>query len=150
MSASVDIRRMREDEIEPLVALLERSWVENWGPHVDAAGRARFAAERPAKGYVEACWRDIDVAVLDGRVVGMSHLEGDYLHAIHVSSDAWGSGVGAQLMARAEAEGARRLEVRGFNARARAFYARRGWRETGVSAGTEMGTPVETVAMERG
>jgi len=141
---------MREDEIEALVALLEHSWVENWGPHVDAAGRARFADERPAKGYVEACWRDIDVAVRDGRIVGMSHLEGDYLHAIHVSSDAWGSGVGAQLMARAEAEGARRLEVLGFNTRARAFYARRGWRETGVSAGTEMGTPVETVAMERG
>ncbi len=60
-----------------------------------------------------------------------------------------GSGVGRALMDHAEAGGARRLDVRAFNSRARAFYERRGWRAVAEIADTEMGTPVRSIQMER-
>lgn len=87
------------------------------------------------------------VAVRDETLVGMFHLEGDYLEAIHVAAETMGQGIGGLMMAQAEAAGARRLDVRAFNQRARTFYLARGWREAGREAGTEMGAPVETITM---
>lgn len=84
-----------------------------------------------------------------GVVVGMYHLDGAWLHAIHVDSWAIGTGVERALMDAAEAEGARQLEVRAFNSRARAFYLARGWLEAAEHAGSEMGTLVRTIVMER-
>ena len=82
-------------------------------------------------------------------IVGMYHLEGDYLHVIHVAAEQIGSGVGRVMMAAAEVDGARRLEVRSFNARARRFYVARGWQEVRRADATEMGTPVITIDMAR-
>lgn len=100
------------------------------------------------QGYVEAYIEQFVLAERDGVIAGLYHREEDMLHAIHVHVLFIGSGVGAVLMAHAEAAGARRLDVRAFNDRARRFYERRGWRAVAEMEGSEMGTPVRTILME--
>lgn len=146
MSAII-LRRAHSDDVLALSNMLEQSWFAHWGPHVSAESRARFVREQPARGYAQALWTDIILAEQDGEVVGMYHLEGDYLHAIHVAPSRIGSGIGRMLMDEAEAKGARRLSVRAFNLRAQQFYVRRGWLEHERTDDTEMGTPVVTIAM---
>lgn len=145
--ADIILRKAESTDILALANLLERSWFTHWGPHVSADSRARFVREHPARGYAEACWGDIMVAEQNGSVVGMFHRDGEFLHAIHVAVDAIGTGIGKAMMDRAEADGARRLEVRAFNERARHFYERRGWQAVAERDDTEMGTPVVTIDM---
>lgn len=143
------VRPARAEDKTALQLLLDLSWRTHWAPHVEPASLLRYDRERPAFGYVEAYLDQFMVAERGGAVVGMYHLEGDYLHAIHAAVEAIGSGVGMALMAHAEAQGARKLEVRAFNSRARVFYEKRGWHGVAEYEGTEMGTPVRTILMER-
>lgn len=142
------VRQARREDREALLALLERSWRAHWAPHVDATAVARFDEQMPVEAYVDGYLERFRVAEGDGVVLGMYHLEGDHLYAIHVDVSAIGSGVGRALMDEAEATGARKLEVRKFNNRARAFYAKRGWVEAEEYPDTEMGFPVQTIAMK--
>jgi ribosomal protein S18 acetylase RimI-like enzyme len=142
------VRGAKASDAEVLKTLLDLSWKTHWGPHVNAASRARYAAERPAHGYVDACLNDFIIAERAGQVVRMYHLEGGYLHAINIAVSDIGTGIGSKLMQHAEARGARRLEVREFNTRARRFYAGRGWVEVEEADATEMGTPTRTIFME--
>lgn len=147
--SDITIRVARQADTAALKHLLDRSWRTHWGPHLDGPALARYEAEQPAAGYVDGCIEAFKVAERGGVVVGMYHLDGAWLHAIHVDSWAIGTGVGRALMDAAEAEGARQLEVRAFNSRARAFYLARGWLEAAEHAGSEMGTLVRTIVMER-
>lgn len=144
----IQIRTAGESDSTDIKALLDRSWRTHWAPHLDLGALARYDAARPVEGYVDAYLKRFQVAVRDGVLVGMYHLEEGHLHAIHVESGAVGTGIGTVLMEHAEAAGARRLEVRAFNARARAFYLARGWVEMDEYEDDEMGTPVRTIAME--
>lgn len=143
------VRRARSSDSADIKALLDRSWRTHWAPHLDMGAWARYEAARPVEAYVDVYLGAMMVAERGGVVVGMYHLDDGMLHAIHVDSWAIGTGVGAALMAHAEAAGARRLDVRAFNARARAFYASRGWVEIDEHEDTEMGTPVRSIIMER-
>lgn len=143
------IRRARQDDRAPVEALLETSWLTHWGPHVDAGSVERFKREQPVVDYVEAYIEQFMLAEQTGVIAGMYHLEADKLHAIHVHVLFIGSGVGRALMDHAEQHGARRLDVRAFNSRARRFYERRGWRAVAEMADSEMGTMVRTILMER-
>lgn len=146
---NVILRAGRAEDVSALSKLFFRSWLTHWGPHVDLAARTRFLEERPAEHYAQHFAEAFVVAERAGIVVGVYHLEGDFLHAIHVAVSAIGSGVGKRLMGDAEAKGARRLEVREFNEQAYAFYTRRGWIETGRKADTEMGFPCTSILMQR-
>jgi GNAT superfamily N-acetyltransferase len=78
------------------------------------------------------------VAVRDGAVVGFATIHGAELAALHVDPDAWGSGVGKALIARARAELAAagvdeaRLWLLAGNARGQRFYERDGWSTDGT------------------
>ncbi|MET3924700.1 GNAT family N-acetyltransferase [Devosia sp. 2618] len=145
----ITVRPARPEDAEALKALLDRSWRAHWAPHVSAASVARYDAERPANGYVDMYLGAFKVAERGGVVVGMYHLDVGHLHAIHVDSWAIRTGIGGVLMDAAEGEGARLLDVRAFNVRARDFYLSRGWVEVDEHPDTEMGTPVRTIVMER-
>ena len=147
--SSVTVRAARAEDAAALKTLLDQSWLAHWAPHVLAASVERYQRELPAHGYVDALWASFMVAEREGSVVGMYHLEGDYLHAIHVAPAATRSGVGGVLMQHAEAQGAARLEVRVFNKNALQFYQHRGWRQVDEVDGSEMGTPTRSIIMAR-
>jgi GNAT superfamily N-acetyltransferase len=81
---------------------------------------------------------EVWLAEVEGRVVGFAAVAGEILRALYVDPVAQGAGVGSALLARAEAVGARELEVFSGNGHARRFYEARGWREAG-SAGEWLG-----------
>ncbi len=147
--SDIVIRWARQGDGNDIRNLLDRSWRTHWAPHLEFGALARYDAARPVDGYVSDYLERFRVADRGNVVVGVYHLEDDHLHAIHVDTWAIGTGVGKALMDAAEAEGARKLEVRAFNIRARDFYRARGWIEMNEYEDLEMGESVRTIAMER-
>ena len=147
--SQISIRPARAGDADAIKHLLDRSWRSHWAPHLGPAATVQYDAVQPVAHYVDNYGSQLTVAERGGVVVGMYHLEGPMLHAMHVDSWAIGTGIGRAMMEAAELAGARRLEVRAFNLRARRFYAGRGWIEVDEHEGSEMGMPVRTIVMER-
>jgi len=141
------IREATLEDRMPLHDLLTRTWLETWAPQVSRTSVERFRREDPIAGYLEGYLPSMVVAEEDGRVLGMVHLVGDRIAAVHVRPDVQGRGVGSRLMAHAEERGGRTLEVRAFNTRAIAFYEQRGWRAVRHYVDDEFGTALTTIEM---
>jgi ribosomal protein S18 acetylase RimI-like enzyme len=146
------VRRAKLADTQALERLLRRSWLTTFAPHLPDAAVDRFAAEDPVRTYVRAMWNQFSVADEAGEVVGMYHVHGNLVAAIHVDPDCKGRGVGTRLMDAAESEIASRfdearLEVLAFNRSAQCFYSHRGWSERRRFYGSECGSPVELVEM---
>lgn len=141
------IRAAAPEDRSALHHLLTRSWLTNWAPHVSAASVERFRTEDPVAGYLSGHLAAMKVAEDRGQVLGMVHLVGDRIAAIHVLADAQGRGVGSRLMDHAEANGGRTLEVRAFNTRAIRFYGKRGWHPVRSYEADEFGTMLATIEM---
>src|SRR5262249_25748761 len=122
VSGSVRVRAARETEVDEIHRLAEEVIREMYG-HLFPGGLPPLSQE----------WTKAHVAELDGRLVGVVLTEGDRVTDLWVGREHRSSGVGAQLLLRAEEEiGARghepaRLRVMVENAGARRFYARQGW-----------------------
>lgn len=119
------IRRAVAADIAPAAALLAEAYATHFRPvigdtalHFDQAHfEARFASELEA------------LTVLDeGGVRGVLLLRDGHIAMLFVAEA--GHGQGAALLAHAEANGARSLEVFAANTGARRFYERAGWRAT--------------------
>lgn len=141
------IRNAEPRDRASLHDLLTCSWLETWAPHVSAASVKRFGNEDPVAGYLSSYLSSMTVAEDDGRILGMIHLVGDRIAAVHVLPDTQGRGVGSRLMEHAEEQGGRTLEVRAFNAQAIRFYESRGWCAVRRYEDDEFGTPLETIEM---
>ena len=142
------LRPAGPEDLGALAQLLRRSWLGTMAPHLPPEARERFQATDPAGAYCSAMWSEFTVAELDGAPVGMCHVQGDLVAAIHVDPTHKRQGIGRQLMSHAVREIGRshpsaRLEVLAFNEDARRFYEALGWREAKRIAGEEMGSPVE-------
>ena len=147
------MRRARPEDAAAIAAVHVRTWQAAY-EHVFGAERlAGIDPERRRLGWERALSEqfeeeDVFVAEDGGRIVAFAGAgpsrdasgEGE-LYSIYALPEAWGSGVGAALMA----EALEALRARGFaeailwvledNPRARRFYAREGWRlDDGESA----------------
>ncbi|MFN3765827.1 MAG: GNAT family N-acetyltransferase [Aliihoeflea sp.] len=145
----IEIRPARPHDRDAIEALLRASWLDHWAPYVSERSVARFHDENPVAAYLDAHLGSLDVLTVDDRVAGIAHVKGDMLHALHVATERIGSGLGARLLAHAEAKGARRLEVRAFNTRAHGFYLAQGWSESRRYLASEMGSHAVTLEMVR-
>ena len=149
----MEIRAARESDIPALQSILRRSWLATWAPALKFETVQRFAATDPAGHYAIDKWREFVVAEDAGVLLGMFHVEGNHLHAIHLDPKHKRRRVGSQLMDEVErrvAEGyaVAELEVRAFNTGAIAFYRQRGWDIRGAAyPGTECGEACETYLM---
>src|SRR5216684_1583862 len=148
----MEIRSPIQDDLPPLISLLRRSWLATWAPELPFVAVQRFAAEDPARQYAESRWTDFIIADDGGAVIGMFHVEGNCLNAIHLDPKLKRQGIGSLLMDEVErrisAHHRRaRLEVRAFNVGAVKFYEQRGWTEERRYIGTECGEPIETIEM---
>lgn len=131
--------RLRPYRAEDRPAVLP--WVHGLDPWVTLGfGEADWDARLQA--LAGDTTRDVDVAELDGRVVGLmvvrrAFLFGDYLETLAVAPDAQRRGVGRALLTHAETRAFGRSQnfflcVSDFNAAGRAFYERCGYTVVGL------------------
>lgn len=140
----VVVRPVRADEREAFIAPALRSWMDAYDGVLEAAEVADAPAML-ARAW-EKRWQAFRVAVVDGGVIAGFYSLGaaddpknvNYLWHLYVDPEQQRRGVGRALNAAALAEIRARggatawLDVMRVNAKARAFYAALGWRETGV------------------
>jgi GNAT superfamily N-acetyltransferase len=131
------LRPYRSDDRAAVVRLWHDAWHDGHGSVLPAV----VVTERSLESFdlrlgpLEA---GTLVAELDGNVVGFAAIEGDEIDQLYVAAEARGTGLAAALLAAAEAELVRRgirdaaIQCSAGNDRAHRFYARAGWRDSGV------------------
>lgn len=132
------LRDARASDEAALTALLMHTYHATWAPMLRPEVAATYASGERTRAYVHAHWAEFTVATPstdDACIVGMVHVIGDFVDALHVTPSQQRGGVGSLLLAHAEqrmrASGQRlaRLETDTFNTQSRAFYARHGYLE---------------------
>ncbi|MEX2211101.1 MAG: GNAT family N-acetyltransferase [Gaiellaceae bacterium] len=157
----MNVRRATPADAEAVATAHVRGWQEGYGHVFPDEALAELSIPQRLE-----TWRErietgstVFVAERDGDVVGFSTVgpsrdaegEGE-LYGIYVRPDAWGTGAGRALIARAEEE----LRERGYeqatlwvledNPRARRFYEAAGWAVDGIEKDDEfLGTRVREV-----
>jgi GNAT superfamily N-acetyltransferase len=137
----VTIRLARAGEAEMLFEIQKAASLAGLG-HIFPADRFPYPDDA-----VRKLWREVVagpnhqvlVADMDGEVVGVAAIEGNWLNGFYVLPERWGGTVASALheavldaMRVSEAAEAH-LWVLEANQRARRFYERRGWRENGTT-----------------
>jgi putative acetyltransferase len=141
------IRKAEPADLDAVTRIWHSGWIDGHLGHVPpelVAHRSREQFASRARKRLGTMW----VAESDGQAVGFVVVKEDEVEQLFVDRAARGTGVAALLMRRAESDirsaGHRRawLAVVAGNQRARSFYSRLGWRDTGAmsyEAETETG-----------
>ncbi len=119
---------MRADEIEPVVRLWRRSRDDSQ-PWLEA--RMGHTPEDDLRFFRSTIARENDVWIAaDREILGFLAIKGERVGWLYVDASAQGRGIGTRLLAKAKALSPTGLTLftHQGNARARAFYERRGFR----------------------
>jgi hypothetical protein len=154
MTSEIAIRPAEELDVPKLVRLLRRSWLVTWAPELPWAAVQAFAAADPAQLHAETGWNSFMVAAQGNMLLGMVHPDRDLIGALHVGRPtgmaAWDRSCSVRLSGKSHVHTRLRVwKCVASTPGARAFYARRGWVEVRRYPGTECGSPVENVEMQR-
>lgn len=145
--SGVILRRARASDAKCAGGLMTQFTANTpWLPQVHSqAAHVEFAATMIGRGWVT-------VAEHKRQVVGFIARDQGTVHALYVSHEARGRGIGTALL-RAQQANCDRLELWAFetNTGARAFYRRHGFAETerGCGAGNDEGLPDIRLIWER-
>lgn len=140
--AAVRVRPARPDEVGDIV----RVWLRSRAASVPAIPPP-VHADHEVLAYFEAVVvpeREVWVADEDDTVVGLLVLENEWIDHLYVDPSHTGRGIGTRLIEVARAQRPTGLKLWTFqaNARARRFYRRHGFVETGSTDGdNEEGAP---------
>ncbi|MGY2703132.1 GNAT family N-acetyltransferase [Nocardioides sp. HB32] len=129
------IRRATDADAATLARIWHDAWHDAHDGHVPpglVAARTRATFDE----RVGALLPRAMVAEVDGRVAGFVTVDEDELELMFVDAGRRGTGVAAELVAAAEERGATWLSVVTGNARARRFYERQGYADTGADQET--------------
>jgi len=134
------IRRARRHDVDDIVELISRAHAETYAP--TAADGAQYLADSAMKAdRHRRFWRTYVVAEIDGRIVGVVQTVLNAVNALYVDKDRRGQGIGALLLAAAEAAlgakgvGSASVRVAGDYPRVISFYERHGWQVAGPAEG---------------
>ncbi len=130
------VRKASSDDVTAVARIWWIGWNDGHLGHVPPAlvrhrNQAQFVAR--ARARLECMW----VAEIHGQTMGFVVVKDNEVEQIYVDRSARGTGVAATLLQKAEAEirtaGHRHAWLAGVagNQRARSFYARLGWRDSG-------------------
>jgi GNAT superfamily N-acetyltransferase len=147
---NVTLRRAARDDADAVAEIWRLGWLDG---HEGLVPQELVDARTDESFRTRAVERvgDTTVAVVDDEVAGFVMVVGDEVEQVYVSSAHRGTGVAdalldeAERQVRANGHAEAWLAVVAGNARARAFYERRGWRDDGpfvYAAATEAG-PVD-------
>lgn len=153
----IALRDARASDEAALTSLLMQTYHTTWAPMLRPEVAATFASGDRTRAYVQSRWPEFTVATLreDGQIVGMVHVTDDFIDALHVAPAAQRRGVGAMLLAHAQAQmranGHRlaRLETDTFNRQSRDFYARHGFAEVAQYPDEEWDSGFTTVLLTK-
>jgi GNAT superfamily N-acetyltransferase len=130
------LRAASPDDVEAVAGVWHRGWLDGHLGHVPAAllphrRLVDFRARVPRRLEMTT------VATIDSRVVGFVTVHDDEIEQLYVAESARGTGVAAALLRQGEETIAARfdlawLAVVAGNTRARRFYARHGWHDSGA------------------
>jgi GNAT superfamily N-acetyltransferase len=132
------IRRATRHDIDTIAAIWRTGWVDGHAGRVPAAlERERMTGSWRAQveARLDRTWVAADE---DAHAVGFVTVVGDELEEVYVAATARGTGVAAALLRQGEhvvrddGYTSAWLAVVDGNARARRFYEREGWRDTGA------------------
>ncbi|HEX6657171.1 MAG TPA: GNAT family N-acetyltransferase, partial [Ilumatobacter sp.] len=129
------LRPAADADADAIAAVWHAAWHDAHDDHVPTA----LVDDRPLAyfdGRVPGLVDRTTVAEDESGIIGFVTVDVDELDLLFVAARGRGSGVATELLAHGERQIAARsdmgwLEVVTGNARARAFYARRGWRDAG-------------------
>ncbi len=135
MAAALLLRPARDADIQAIARLWHQAWLDAHAALVPAAA----VEQRPLASFqkrVPERVAETTLATTGDQLVGFVTVRGDNVEQLYVAESARGTGVGQALLALAEAQLAPRfdrawLTVASGNTRARRFYARHGWRDSG-------------------
>lgn len=131
------LRKAAPGDVDAVTRIWHTGWCDGHIGHVppELVPHRTEPQFRPrAQARLDTMW----VAESDRGIVGFVTVKGDELEHLYVDRSARGTGVAAMLIHRGEAEIVRNgfsrawLAVVAGNLRARAFYARLGWRDAGA------------------
>lgn len=137
MSIAATFRSIRSDDRAAVVRLWHDAWHDGHGSVLPA----HVVAERNLESFnlrLEPLEAGCIVADVDGRILGFAVIEGDEIDQLYVAAEARGTGLAHALLAAAEVDLVRRgirdaaIQCSAGNSRAHKFYARAGWRDSGV------------------
>ena len=149
------LRRSQASDAPALIALLQSTFMDTWAPQLPQDAVSRFWVENRAVNYVGEKGAVFFVAEIGGTVAGMVHVDGDFVHALHVLKAQRGHGIGRALMGLAEKTVAEngftriRLETDTFNVPSQALYASLGYREIDRYPDAENDPSITTVLLEK-
>jgi len=136
-TTSYSVRKATLDDVEAVAGIWHTGWIDGHLGHVPEGlvhyrdNQEQFASR--ARARLETMW----VAESAGQPVGFVVVTADEVEQLFVERAARGTGVAATLLRKGEAEirgaGHQRawLAVVAGNQRARSFYSREGWRDSG-------------------
>ena len=127
------IRRATPDDAEAIARVEVRTFQYAYAEILEPEFLAELDPSARAEEWRTALAQDavVMIAEIDDRVAGYASVRDGSLRMLYVDPVAQGAGVGSRLLAQAEAEGARELEVFEANGHGRRFYESRGWRDDG-------------------
>lgn len=155
--SSLTLRAASADDVEAIATIWYRGWLDGHLGHVPpdlVRHRRLIDFRRRVPDRLEMT----TVATIDSRVVGFVTVRNDEIEQLYVAEAARGTGVAAALLRDGEARIAARFDLAWLavvdgNARARRFYARNGWSDSGAfdyAAETASGTfPVPSRRYEK-
>lgn len=133
----VDLRRARPDDAPAIAAIWHLGWRDG---HLGNVPEELVAVRHEDSFHTRAAQRigDTTVAVVGGQVAGFTMVVDGEVEQVYVGAGHRGTGVAGLLLDHAEAQVRAAghttawLAVVPGNARARRFYERRGWVDTGL------------------
>ena len=141
-------RPANPSDFEALHDLLTTCWSEGYSPHVAGISVARFIAEDGAGEHLRLFLPNMEVAVVNGSIVGVINQYEQYITALTVAKRFRNCLIGSSLLHNAQNRGGRRLEVADFNKEAIRFYERRGWKRDRSFDDDVFGTKIWTITMK--
>jgi ribosomal protein S18 acetylase RimI-like enzyme len=129
------LRPATPDDVEAIAGIWHRGWGDGHLGHVPEA----LLEHRHYADFLERVpprIPDSVVAEIAGRIMGFVTVRGDEVEQVYVAAEGRGTGVADALLSHAEGMVAARFDVAWLsvvegNTRARRFYERSGWRDTG-------------------
>jgi GNAT superfamily N-acetyltransferase len=143
------LRTTVKTDHDAIYRLLSDCWTEMYSHRVPPDAVKQYLQEDHVGEYLSVYLDCTEVAVIDGKIVGViSHCCG-FINGLFVERRYRGNRIGSALLANAVHDGACYLDVAAFNKKAKRFYERNDWQITSTFNENVLGTEFRMYSMSK-